>query len=194
MGCRLNGIGYYVGRFIYQPRVWDDIRVPLNDTVLGGANDPQFIKFTDNGAGSQGVYSYYFSNLAEQELFFSAQIPHGWEEETSIIPHIHWSPENSASGNVVWGLEYTVSTIVGVFPTTTILTASPASTTSTAHAHLVTDIGTIPMTGNLISTVLICRIFRSVGGLDTYGARAVGHEVDFHFQKNTPGSRDPYVK
>ena len=178
--------------------VWDDLLTPLSAVILGGGiTDPTFATFLG------GVRAYSFSDQAqavnEQEVFFSAQLPHSYKEGTDIFSHVHWSPSTTAAGTVRWGLEYTWQ-IYGdganvVFASPTIIYAE-LSTNSTAHEHLLAEFPAIDGAGKTISSILICRLFRnSSHANDTYnGDSAFALEHDFHFEKNTDGSRTLLTK
>jgi hypothetical protein len=56
--------------------VFKDLLVPVTSTTLCGSNDPSFSVYKTNGAGSQGVFTYWFSHLSENELYFVVQMPH----------------------------------------------------------------------------------------------------------------------
>ena len=97
---------------------WEDLRVPAVSTRLGGTKDPDFALFKNDGEGSpsQGVFTYWFDNSTEEELYFAAQLPHAWNG-TDILAHVHWTPAvNGGAGQTVcWGLEYTWASIGGDF-------------------------------------------------------------------------------
>lgn len=165
----------------------DDLRVPITSTEKDGVDQPGMKKFIDNGSGSTGVYSYYFDPDKTEELFFVVQMPHSWKEGTDISPHVHWSAETDVgSDKVTWGLEYTWSNIGSTFSNTTIITNSdpdPTVGTVTAYEHAMTDIGTIVGTGQTVSSLLICRVFRDgSNSADTYPNDAVLFEIDFHYE------------
>ena len=190
MTCFLNG----KIREVYEPPYWDDLRVPTSATNRGGANDPRFLPFLDDGSGSVGVFTWQFRTNQEEELFFECQIPHHWKEGTIIKPHIHWSPMDAGAGGVVWGLEYTIATPLAVFPNTTLITVTDPTDT-TAFKHQIAILPDIPMVNNKISTMLSCRIYRAGNDpADTYGTEAALLEIDFHYQLNTPGSLQEYIK
>jgi hypothetical protein len=195
---------------VLQEVVWDDLRVPLTPGKLGVFNPPSFSKFMDNGAGSVGVYAPSFAYQAvvgnEEQMWFPAQLPHRYKQGSDIEVHIHWSPAVSGGANqfVKWGLEFTWINIDGTFGNTTIIysDASSASTattsgdsTLTAKKHYMTEIGTITGSGKNVSSMLQCRIFRnSSHAEDTLIQEAFGLEVDFHYQVDTMGSRQEYIK
>lgn len=178
--------------------VWDDLLVPATMTKMGGTKDPGFAVFKTNGSGSQGVFLYWFDAVTEEELYFAVQLPHSWAG-TPITPHVHWVPsiasdENPSGQTVRWGLEYTWINIDGTFANTSIVYAKSASGLTTAGKHLMTLFSAItPGAGTQdgISSMLICRIFRDATSVadDTYEHDAGLLEIDFHYEKNTIGSR-----
>ena len=99
--------------------VWDDIQVSAGSASRLGFTDPDWAQFQDDGSGSTGVYQLAFDNTTDEELYFTAELPHGWKLGSTIYPHVHWSPEDTNTGNVVWGLEYTISAINGTFGNST---------------------------------------------------------------------------
>lgn len=190
--CAANG--QEISLPFWYPSVWEDLRIPVTATTRGGSKDPPFLLCRDNGAGSQGVFSYHFSNLQEEELYFACQIPHAWDEGTEIRPHVHWSATTAAAGTVRWGLEYSISRIGTVFPNTTLIYINQA-TVGAAWSQQVAAFSAIAMTTQTISTMLLCRIFRDpLHAADTYGAPAALFELDFHYQRDSAGSRTEYIK
>lgn len=181
----------------FQPH-WDDLRVPVTATKLGGSKDPDFGQFLDNGLGSQGVFLYRFDPTQEQEIYFAVQLPHTWIEGTAILPHVHWVPITNNSGDVIWGLEYA---LFGINETsdpaaTTIITATaPSLGNDGVDKHLVAGFGTIDMSGKGVSTMLLCRLFRDAGNAaDTYTGDAGLLEIDFHYQLDSLGSSQQFSK
>lgn len=173
---------------------WNDVRVPVTSTNLGGTKDPTFEKFKDNGAGSQGVFGYFFDAGIEEELYFMVQLPHNYIEGSDIKAHVHWVPKTSGAGNVGWGLEYTVAGMGETFGNTAIITGVGA-TGSTAGKHNITELGTIDGSGLKISDMLICRVFRdATAGADTYTGDAGLLEIDFHIKETVRGSLTEYSK
>lgn len=192
--CYIGGRPVYRGRIVYSPRYWDDERVPISSTQFAGSNPPTVVTFIDNGAGSTGVIGYSFSATIEEERFFESQLSHQYAQETPIYPHVHWSPTTAGAGNVVWGLEYTIATANQQFPTTT-LTTLTAAASGTARMHQVNAFSAVAMVGKLISTMISGRIYRdATNPADTYAAGAILHEIDWHYLKDTPGSKQEYVK
>ena len=185
---------------------YTDLVVPLFNSRLGADNQPIWSKMKDNGSGSRGVYTFTFENQNsssnEEEVFFSVQLPHNWKEGSTIYPHVHWSPQGSNSGSVVWGLEYTWvnydATTPLSFPSTTIITVTSASVTSAdADKHFITSFNPITpsATQNKISSILMCRFFRkSADASDTYNGNAAVLSFDFHYEIDAVGSHSQFTK
>lgn len=177
----------------FEPSRWDDLRVSPVASKAGGSKAPVFTKFTDNGAGSQGVFAYAFGTATEKELYFEVQLPHTWVAGSDIKPHVHWSHvEASPPGttNVQWGLEYTWANADPpghVFGTTTIITGSTTVPVSSTRQQFITSLGTIDGTSKWLSSVLLCRVFRDVAN-DNFAGDAFALSFDFHIQHNTWGS------
>jgi len=191
--------------------VWDDLRTPATIGKKGVDNPPTFAQFKDDGDSSVGVFTYSFADEAvagnEEQLYFAVQLPHTYKEGTDIKAHVHWTPAVSGGANefVKWGLEYTWADMDGTFSNTTIITsdASSAATatksgdvTLTAGKHYFTDIGTISGTGKIVSSMLICRLFRNSSHDDDDLAQAAFlFEMDFHFEIDLAGgSREEFAK
>lgn len=185
--------------------VYEDLRVALTAGKVGVANPPIFAQFRDNGSGSPGVYAYSFADESnatkEQQLMFTVQMPHAWSNGSTIYPHIHWSPGDNNSGAVVWGLEYTWieynSASPEQFTTTTIITTTSDPVSNSQYDHLLTSFPSItPNTSqDNISSILLMRIFRnSSNAADTYTGSAFGLSFDIHYEINTAGSRQEFIK
>jgi len=178
---------------------YDDLKVPVSSTTKGETKIPGWGILRDNGSSSQGVFIQWFDAGNEEELYFTAQMPHQWKEGTEIYPHVHWTAATNVGTNkVVWGLEYTWANVGVVLGNTTIITGSdPIATYAPvdAYEHAITSLGTITGTGKTLSSMLICRIFRKAAdGTDNYAADAGLLEIDFHFQIDSDGSRQEYIK
>jgi hypothetical protein len=149
-----------------------------------------------------GLYLYDFDNAAlaaEKEIFFTVQMPHGWREGTAVEPHVHWIPKTAGTaGQVIrWGLEYSYSTIGGVFSAASTVYATTivgGGVITAANSHLITDFDAIQLPGCKISTIMVCRLFRSSSNAaDTYAGTAGLLYIDWHVQLGRPGSREEYV-
>ncbi|NEW79052.1 MAG: hypothetical protein GZ086_06415 [Gelidibacter sp.] len=182
---------------------YDDLKVPVSSTTKGGSKDPEWYQMKNNGS-SQGVFLQWFDKAAEEELYFVMQMPHAWKEGTTIHPHIHWVAQNTGAGIVGWGLEYVWTNVNTVFPINTtivygesIAPVGSGDTSVTAYKHYITPLAAISGSGNTLSSVLVCRIFRDAsnsGTVDAYSSDAGLLEIDFHYEIDAAGSRQEYIK
>lgn len=166
---------------------WEDLRIAATSTNIGTANAPAFAKLLDDGAGSQGCYTYLFDAAAEEELFFAVQLPHSWLEGSDIFAHVHWVPTTANAGNVVWGLEYSWANIEGVYANS-VLTTVTDSTDSTAKKHIMSNFPVIAGAGKTASSMILCRVYRKAAdAADTYANDAALLEIDFHYRVSRVG-------
>jgi len=172
--------------------LWDDIRVPAQNTKLNAAqSEPAFEGFIG------GLFAYKFdtSNADDESVHFVVQIPHTYKEGTDIEPHVHWSPDSTNTGNVFWSFEYTVANIDGTFGATTTIDSLVAAD-GVALKHQQADFAFITGSSQLISAVLICRLTRKSASeaTDTFTGNACFLEFDFHFEIDTLGSKTEEAK
>lgn len=177
----------------YTDTYWDDMRVPVNSVRVPGSKQPTW------AAWLTGLQLLIFSDQAvagnEEEVYFAIQWAHNYKLGTDIYPHVHWVPDDAGAGTVRWGLEYSWANINDVFPATTTIYAEDA-TNSTADQHLIADFSTIDWsTNDGVSAMLSGRLFRnSSHANDTYTGGAGLLDIDFHYEIDSPGSRQETVK
>lgn len=183
---------YYLSAVEYL--YWDDLRIEPTARNTG-------VKAPTLTLWKNGLYLYDFDNAAlaaEKELFFTVQMPHGWREGTAVEPHVHWINKTAGTaGQVIrWGLEYSYATIGGTFPASTIIYATQIAgggLITAADSHLITDFDPIQLPDCKISTIVVCRLFRSSSdAADTYTGTAGLLYIDWHVQLGRPGSREEY--
>jgi hypothetical protein len=167
--------------------VYEDLRVPVTSTKRGGTKDPTLRRVLDNGSGSQGVFAFWFDKNVEEELYLIVQMPHAWKEGSQIYPHIHWLADTDLNGSTVeWGLEYSWASIGNTYGNTSIITeynTLAALGPVTAYQHTYTTLPAIDATGQTMSSILMCRIFRNAASSnDTYNRDAALLEIDFHYE------------
>lgn len=174
---------------------WDDLKIPITAARLGASAPPVFRKLQETAGGSTGVFAYHFSKSVEQQVYFELQMPHDWQNGTTIYPHIHWcGVDNEASVKVKWGLEYVITAYEGVIGNTVIVTGDTpenGDTGVTALKSQITNLGSgidmLAFTG--LSAILMGRLFRDVA--DDYDDEAVGISLDFHYKRWRLGSANP---
>jgi hypothetical protein len=175
--------------------VYDDLRVPLSEPSTG-TTKPDWARFPF-GATGDVPFINWFKASGVDEMYFVVQMPHDWAEGTTIHPHIHWVPSANGSGSVFWKLQYTFSKLGEEFPAydTKEGTTTVPNETLVKDRHYLTPLGEISGTGKTISSMLICRIYRDGShASDTYLGLAGALEIDFHYIRNTLGSRTEYTK
>jgi len=183
--------------------VWNDLMVFPDATTKGGSNPPEWgSPFMKNAGGtSQGVYLWMFAPNQEEELYITVQIPHDYKLGSDLHPHVHWTTATGtpSGSNVVWGLEYTIVAVGGTFPKTVTILANnvipECGTPSGTAQHLISGFSPVSGTGLGISSVLICRLFRAAGdAADTFPNDVGLLGFDIHYEQDTQGSREEWVK
>lgn len=172
---------------------WDDLRFPAQ-----GINPPGQVSDPDI-EGATG-FSLFDSNSTET-LGGAAQLPHSWREGTALIPHVHWTKTSSASGDVLWQLDYEIKnpgeTFAGTYANQLQVSSTVGGTPDgdTEWEHLISSFGEIEVPDCLISCVMLWKVSR-VGGdaADTYGADARLLEYDIHYQIDDLGSKQQFTK
>jgi hypothetical protein len=182
---------------------WNDIRIEPTARNTG-TNAPTFEKYLDSGSSSRGVYLYSFDDVAansEKEIFFTMQMPHDWDN-SNIHVHAHWigATTQVTASKIRWGLEYSWSSVNYVFGNTETLyadTVEGGDTTVTAFKHYLTEFADIAPSGsqNSLSSILVGRLFRNSSNIaDTYTGKAGLLYLDAHYQMNSIGSDQEYIK
>ncbi|MBG7617677.1 MAG: hypothetical protein IZT57_04840 [Chloroflexi bacterium] len=175
----------------YSDTYWDDLRMPLSNTLLNPAlTEPDF---EDNGSG---LFAWGFDADSDstEVLNFIVQIPHSYKEGTDLHPHLHWQPETTNTGDVAWKVNYAFASIDSAFSATDSCWVVDAGD-GVALGHQVIDLGDIDGTNLKISAIIMGNVSR-VGdhALDTFTGIAYGLELDFHFEIDAPGSRTENTK
>lgn len=171
---------------------WDDLRVPAQNTKLNPSkSEPAFESWID------GLFTYHFdaSNADDESIHFVCQVPHNYKLGTDLHPHIHWSPDNTNTGNVYWSFEYSLSNINGTFGSSTtddILAAADG----VENKHQIDEFTAIDGTNITLSSMIVCRLTRksTSEATDTFTGNAVFLEFDFHYQIDSLGSYLEYQK
>ena len=169
---------------LMEDTVWEDLRFPAtNINPPGQVADPDF-DTTNVG--------WLFDAGGTEILYIVAQLPHSYKEGTNLRCHVHWNPTNTNGGNVLWRISYrwrnNEDAAVGF--TDVDVTAVANGTAGKLQFNLFAD---LVKADAEISSILDIK-FQRIGGSDTYNADALFKEFDIHFEKNTVGSREPWIK
>jgi hypothetical protein len=108
--------------------------------------------------------------------------------------HIHWSPTTTNTGNIRWGLEYTIANANAAFPTTSTIYVTQAGS-GVVNQHQLIAFADISGTGRKIGDVIAFRVFRDApNAADTFTGNAFLHQIGIHYICDTAGSRDMTTK
>lgn len=183
----------YSARSSHAHPSWDDLRFPATAiNPPGAASDP----------GVEATTGCLLFDAASTELIYAmAQMPHHWKEGSTISPHVHWTKTTSADGDVAWRIRYRIIGIGDVGPAdwtdggTVYTTVTGTPDNDTAWEHLLTEFTDIELTGQTLSSCILFEVAR-IGGAteDTYGADARLLEFDVHYQVDSLGSEQEYIK
>ena len=122
-------------------------------------------------------------------------MPHSYKLGTDIEPHIHWTLEDATDCNSVMKVTCDWASISADFGTDYTASSTCASNANAAR-HNLCDLGMFDGTGKGLSSILVCEVRRrSSLATDTCNSKDVYlHEFDFHFEKDTIGSRMEVAK
>lgn len=173
--------------------VWDDV-YPSSVTVgATGASIPAFTNYN----GGLKAYEFIGTGVLSKEINFGFQIPHTYLVGSGIVPHLHLRVPNDATGGTIkFGCEYSWKAI-GAAETATQTVYGTLAITANAgvQANKILSFGNIAASGQGISSIFMCRIFRDPGDVDdTFGASVWLKSADIHHLVDTAGSRAELVK
>jgi hypothetical protein len=165
---------------------WDDYVTDIITRGTGG-NDPTWTQI-----GTTNFWAYSFSATTMQQFWATMHITHTYAMGTKVYPHIHWFNGTAVpnSGNVVFGIEYTVAKGFGQeaykFAAANTTTVYIKQNTDQQYKHMVaevSDANAIP--ANLIEpdTLIAFRVFRDAANSeDTCTNSIFINKFDCHYQ------------
>jgi len=164
--------------------VWEDLIMPLTTTKIGANEKPDF---------DETNVGYLFpQNDTAEILYLIIQMPHSWAEGTTICPHLHWRQEEDAAA--VFKLDYKWINMdadtSGSFQTHVLDKYEYTFTSGSIH-QVSECLDFIDGTGKTISSVLTMKLYRDD---DVYDGDALAYQFDIHYQRDSLGSREEYVK
>ena len=165
----------------YPEAGWNDIVMSLATGKAVGSNVPDWNTYRD------GIKAWEFSATATDELWINFHIEHDYMVGSPMYPHIHFSTNNTATGVIRWGLEYTYADREGTFPASTTIYLEYDVTASAQYEHLVveaTDAQAALITGD-VDGLCQMRVFRDGSHAnDTFSDAVFGLTADIHYQVN----------
>lgn len=185
---------------VFDPALWDDLRIVPGAFQFSGSADPTLSDWQPGGSGST-IKVYKF--VKNDQVFASIQMPHDYKEGSDLSFHVHWTPTdrgNEESGNTVgWKIDYSIANINSTFSSTS-TAACTGTCTGTDDQHEISESVTVSGTGLKVSHILMIRIWRGDTGADdtwvgsTAALSPALLEFDIHYQKDTLGSRQLFIK
>lgn len=169
---------------------WDDFRFPAQAINNGGEAAPVYEETSGR---------LLFSANSIEFAAGIVQMPHTWHQGTEIRPHLHWSKTTSSEGLVLWGMQWRKAKrgeVISAWSEIDYATPSIWVDSDTANLHSIMEFSPIPMSGDLISTIVNFRFGRIATDVnsDTYAGNAALWEFDMHYKVDSRGSRQEYIK
>lgn len=186
----------YTDRFDDSQVRWDDLRIVPTAFSFAGSSDPTLTTWTVDGVTYR---VYIFRNT--DEAFFTVQMPHTYKEGTNLRPHVHWTNRDRGAdeggGYVKWNLDYSIANVNGQFDASNTVAMSGVASSTNDYHHVARSDVEIDGSNLKVSFMMKGRIYRTTG--DDWVGNANGTspamlEVDFHFQTDSDGSRQEYIK
>ncbi len=177
----------YAGTF--ESSKWDDLRFPASGITLAGLTAPPGTQ-EDTGL-------LLFDGVDTNETIAgAAEMPHAWKAATVVKPHVHWSKTTDAAGDVVWFFRYRTWGKDGLVSAwSSPVAGTDVFTVGADQKQYLATFGDIDMAGLVLSDAIHWQMGRLPGDAgDTYEADALLHFVDFHYQIDSNGSRQEFIK
>ena len=175
-----NGFPSFAG----SARNWTSIHISGFGMTVG-ASAPDLDTFGPSG----NLLAYRFAGVTTiEQMFFSIELPHSWDTNTAIHPHVHWTPVNASTGHVDWALEYSWQSEGGTYvaPTTLLVTQATAAVAWNSQRS---EFQAISGPG-VICSIIVCRLYRPYNNIgDTYAFDAALIDFAVALQNDTLGSR-----
>jgi len=172
--------------------VWEDLRFPASSINPPGGIGGAAVDTAD----TPFIGTLLFDPASVEICVGQAQMPHGWKEGSYLSPHVHWSPISTSTGSVVWRLSCETANVDEAYSGSYTYISEVASyVDGTLNDHILSDFSDLSMTGKTLSNITLWRISRmATSGSDTYPQDARLLEFDIHYQIDSLGSNEEYVK
>lgn len=191
-----------VSSITYADTYWDDLKVDQGMFEFLGNADPTLVNYN---VGGSGLVTKLFEFALNDEAYFTIQVPHSYKVNSNLQLHLHWTPGSKGitedTHTVGWKVDLLFASIGNIFPSTLISCDLSDECQSTNHQHLVTPSATVTVGTMGISAFIIGRIYRNgqALGVDTWSGTKTGElplflGLDFHYEMDSPGSRNEYIK
>lgn len=140
-----------------------------------------------------GIRKWGFSASATNEMIFALSLPTDYAEGTDLYPYVSWTTTGTNTGNVRWGIEYTMvkGWSQAAFPANTtayVLSAGSGVALTPVTAEWAAISGTNLEAGSIV----VCRMFRDgSNGADDQTGVAILLDFGVFYQSSRPfGCKD----
>lgn len=162
---------------------WNDLTSSLTTGKTTGGAAPTWASW-----GGTTLYTWQFSASSIDSLQIDPfHFKHDYKMGTNIYPHVHWMPDDTNTGVVRWGIEFTFA--IGhsqmAFSTSTTTIYIEQAGSGTQYMHQVAEVSDpgITLSGLEPDTLISARIFRdATHANDTYTGVVHGLTVDIHYE------------
>jgi len=161
--------------------IWQEQRAHITQFYAPAANNPD--------QGEIGVTPVLlFDAAADEWVYYEWEVPENYDTGSDFKIRFYWSPTDETTGDVVWGIEYTIVTPENdeVLTTATTTQTVTDSTQSLANELLRTDFITISGTGVQPGDIISMRIYRDADA-DDYNADAALVHLGLYFKIDRNG-------
>jgi len=176
--------------------LWDDMQVSISNLTIPAADYPDPALY-NMGIGG-GVTFPVLGFALNEYIYFDVQTSHGMKLNSILDDHIHFIlPNTTTIGNKFkFRLDVVAAAPNAVFA---VPAGSPYTKEHTVAAndnttHRILDIADIPAVNSGVSTIYKCKLTRVAASAGEYGSDVYLLFTDCHYQVDSLGSREEYVK
>lgn len=190
-----------VNSLSYADTYWDDLQISQGMFEFAGVSDPTLVNYD---VGGSGLVMKLYEFAKNDEAYFKIQVPHKTKEGSRLRLHMHWTPGArgvTENGNLVgWKADFLVANVNEAFPATFHSADLQDACDGINHQHQITQSVEFDIPDLRLSAFIIGKIYRSDTGADDTWSGAVPGQlplflgVDFHYEIDSPGSREEYIK
>ena len=181
----------------YDDTVWDDEKFPFIGQRIDTTSGRLGYDYTELGIFFADNARY----AATEQVSMVSQLSHKWKLESAVYPHFHWFQSSANIPNFL--LEYRKYKNGDSVPSTWVKAVSTPVFTYTSGTILqISVFPAVDMTGiDSVSLFTDYKFYRDTlndsgefAGADPLTGNALVKEFDVHFEIDTAGSRQEYVK
>lgn len=173
--------------------VYDDLRAPAQTAVAIPGRVPSSVAYQTDLIVLEFDYQAVANN--EKAVALWLQTPHPRKSFTDLDLHVHWIPSDDSACTVRWCASVSCANTGSDFSATSAFCANEAIDTQQDEL-IVTGIADIDGSSLGLSAMCGMRIYRNSSNAadDCTTTEAYMVEVDMHYQIDSLGSRQEYIK